>query len=711
LADPTFADHLSFTPCKNYADAEGSNRLYTEINTGNWAYETQMLLPDGATLISVILSSDKTELTSFTGKRSCYPVYLTIGNISKHMRRQPSMRAQRLLAYLPTGHVDDTVMSEAKARRLRRDLFHHCMRRICAPLFEPAEKGVLLADSRGVVRGCHPILAAYVADYPEQCLVTGVRYGEACPRCDILKDHFDIDECGDLRHQDDTLATIRYANKLPAGAKASVLDAAGLNDIPAPFWADWPHANIHAAITSDVLHQLIQGVGKHAVQWLITLAPARELDARIQRLPLAHGLRHFKNGISKLSNIQGSEHKAIYAQLLGCVHGIVPDKAVRAVTALLDFIYIAQYECHSDSTLAQLQETLTQFHELKSVFQEHGVRDDFKFPKLHMMQHYVESIRLFGTTDNYNTEATERLHIDLAKHAFRATNKRNFAAQMCRWLERREAIFWFATYLAWKRGKKFNARLRQRKKASKPRNPVTLAKRPDHARVRLGELRTQYGITDLHAALTPFLAKWHKVRRYRGYDVELPASVAHTLAQVSSVRTWSRVKFYTPNTQTLDAPDVLNIAFASPRHRRFDTVLIQTQGNDVAGQGGLEGALRSGTHYPVTHHYRPYLGIRVGRLRAIFKVPAQLEHALFGQDPPDHLAYVEWFTKIPAQPNRINGMFPLKRSLRPDGVVEREIVEVLDIRRACQLFPAFGRARVNRKLTPSTILDAYESFY
>ncbi|KZV90711.1 hypothetical protein EXIGLDRAFT_575973, partial [Exidia glandulosa HHB12029] len=451
LSDPTFADHLSFVPCKNYADSERTNRLYTEINTGDWAYETQvryiMLLPDGATLISVILSSDKTELTSFTGKRSCYPVYLTIGNISKHVRRQPSLRAQRLLAYLPTGNVDETVMSEAKARRLRRDLFHHCMREVCCSLFEPAEKGVLLADSHGVVRGCHPILAAYVADYPEQCLVTCVRYGEACPRCDVLKAHFDQDLCGELRSQDDTLATITYAARLPAREKAAVLDAAGLNGVPNPFWADWPHANIHAAITSDVLHQLIQGVGKHAVQWLIGLANARELDARIQRLPFAHGLRHFKKGISKLANIQGSEHKAIYAQLLGCVHGLVPDDAVRAVNALLDFIYMAQHECHSDTTLQQLTETLTEFHRLKGVFQQPGIRDDFRLPKLHMMQHYVESIRLFGTTDNYNTEATERLHIDLAKHAFRASNKRNFAAQMCRWLERREAVFWFATYL------------------------------------------------------------------------------------------------------------------------------------------------------------------------------------------------------------------------------------------------------------------------
>ncbi|EJD43075.1 hypothetical protein AURDEDRAFT_34160, partial [Auricularia subglabra TFB-10046 SS5] len=228
-----------------------------------------------------------------------------------------------------------------------------------------------------------------------------------------------------------------------------------------PFWADWPHTNIHCAITSDVLHQLIQGVGKHLVGWLTALAPTQELNARFQRLPLAQGLRSFSDGITKLANVTGTEHKAIYAQLLGCVHGIVPDDAVRAATALLDFLYIAQYECHSDDTLADMEVALSEFHSLKSVFVTHGVRMDFDLPKLHALQHYAESIRLFGAVDNYNTEATERLHIDLAKHAFRATNKRRFVSQMCRWLQRREAVHWFATYLAWREGRKFDARLRK----------------------------------------------------------------------------------------------------------------------------------------------------------------------------------------------------------------------------------------------------------
>ena len=91
--------------------------------------------------------------------------------------------------------------------------------------------------------------------------------------------------------------------------------------------------------------------------------PEKELDARIQRLPLSHGLWHFKDGITDLSNISGLEHKAIYAQILGCVHGIVPNAAVQATAALIDFLYVAQYECHSDDALTDLHSAVTEFCE------------------------------------------------------------------------------------------------------------------------------------------------------------------------------------------------------------------------------------------------------------------------------------------------------------------------------------------------------------
>jgi hypothetical protein len=47
---------------------------------------------------------------------------------------------------------------------------------------------------------------------------------------------------------------------------------------------------------------------------------------------------------------------------------------------------------------------------------------------------------LFGTTDNYNMEQIEHLHINFMKNAYHATNHKGKYVQMATWLERREKI-------------------------------------------------------------------------------------------------------------------------------------------------------------------------------------------------------------------------------------------------------------------------------
>jgi hypothetical protein len=63
----------------------------------------QTRLPKGVVIAPVILASDKTQLSNFSGDKSAWPVYLTIGNISKKLRRSPSSHANILLGYIPTA--------------------------------------------------------------------------------------------------------------------------------------------------------------------------------------------------------------------------------------------------------------------------------------------------------------------------------------------------------------------------------------------------------------------------------------------------------------------------------------------------------------------------------------------------------------------------------------------------------------------------------
>ena len=130
--------------------------------------------------------------------------------------------------------------------------------------------------------------------------------------------------------------------------------------------------------------------------------------------------------------------------------GLDLSRLVRAVRALLDFLYLAQHQSHTSETIHQLQESLAAFHSNKGIFIDLGIREHFNIPKFHSLTHYVGSIRLFGTTDNYNTKQSERLHIDLAKDAYRATNRRDEYPQMTVWLERREKIQRHDAYIEWR---------------------------------------------------------------------------------------------------------------------------------------------------------------------------------------------------------------------------------------------------------------------
>lgn len=135
--------------------------------------------------------------------------------------------------------------------------------------------------------------------------------------------------------------------------------------------------------------------------------------------------------------------------LLGCLIGAIPRQGIRACRAILDFIYLAQYSSHDDESLKFMEKALMDWHTNKTYFLETGVREDFNIPKFHSLQHYVDSIRYFGTTDNYNTEMFERLHIDFAKKGWRASNHRNAFPQMMTWLSRQEKISSFENYLSY----------------------------------------------------------------------------------------------------------------------------------------------------------------------------------------------------------------------------------------------------------------------
>lgn len=267
----------------------------------------------GATIIPLIISTDKTQLTLFRNK-SAYPVYLTIGNILKEIRRKPSFHAQTLLGYLPATRLEH-IQNQSSRRRALANLFHACMCRILRPLESAGITGIELATGDGVVRRCYPLLAVFVGDYPEQCLVTCSKH---CPRCPIAKNQLGENHCFPPRDLGPILEALHSLRDGPA-AYAKACEAAGIKPVVKPFWENLPYVHIFRSITPDVLHQLYQGVIKHIVSWICEAFGSAEIDARCRRLPPNHNIRIFSKGITSLSRVSGKEHADMCRILLGLI--------------------------------------------------------------------------------------------------------------------------------------------------------------------------------------------------------------------------------------------------------------------------------------------------------------------------------------------------------------------------------------------------------
>ncbi|KAK0436305.1 uncharacterized protein EV420DRAFT_1281260 [Desarmillaria tabescens] len=85
-------------------------------------------LPTGATLAPIIIATDKTQLTQFSGSKIAYPIHLTLGNVLTFWRRRPSQQACVLLVYLPVDKIDRNGLSKKEFSVRYQRLFHDAMR-------------------------------------------------------------------------------------------------------------------------------------------------------------------------------------------------------------------------------------------------------------------------------------------------------------------------------------------------------------------------------------------------------------------------------------------------------------------------------------------------------------------------------------------------------------------------------------------------------
>ncbi|KAJ7751481.1 hypothetical protein DFH07DRAFT_868885 [Mycena maculata] len=661
-----------------YMDKNKSICKYHNMHTGKWWWSTQAAVKKdhpGATIIPIIISSDNPQLTVF-GNKTAYPVYMTLGNIPKEIRRKLSRCGYVLLGYLPTSKMKN-IKNKAARCRVLGNIFHACIVHILAPLKPAGVTGIPVTSGDGVIRHGHPIYATFVRDYPEQCLVTAIKTGE-CPTCEVPRDKLGEETGFPLRDLKNILEALDTLDEGPTIYARACADA-GIKLIYRPFWEGLSYMNIFRSISPDVLHQLYQGIVKHLISRVKSACGEAEIDVRCWRLPPNHNIRLFMNGITDLNCVAGKEHDQISRFLLRIIIDVqLPDglssvRLLAAVCGILDFLHLTQYPMHTSETLSHISDALRRFHNSKNIFVELGIHPNFNLPKLHSCAHYIMYIKLFGTTDNYNTKYTERLHIDLTKDAYRSTNFKDKFPQMTLWLERKEKIFRHEKYIQWHLdGSPAPQTVTPLHPGITYEHRVKMMKHPTHKAVRIDTLVADYGATLFRDALTRFI---------------IETQAASVALHFNRVPVYHQIKYITEDPYTTDSV--------------IDSIHVQPRKSLRSGKDCLAVRHSAGLH-PLIN----YIGYRVAQVRTIFSLKPHHIQALFppGVSPPKHLTYVKWFSPFKAQPEPHHLMYKM------DGDRIASVIPLANVWCSVHLLHKFGPIAPPH-WTLTNVLDEWPAFF
>ncbi|KAG1734246.1 uncharacterized protein EDB91DRAFT_1238446 [Suillus paluster] len=216
--NPRFAKDINLILECIYTMVERTVRIYGEWMTGKAAWTMQFKLPEDSTLLGVILSSDKTNITNMTSRHITHPLLISLANIKMAVRNKASSHTFLLTALLPITEFLHPVKHMQGV--LEAHLIHQCLDIILKPLKRAAHIGHMMSDP-SIKSICDPLnVKAFFAACEPNCL-------------------------------------------------------SGVADL---FWCDWPFTNPNLFLTPEALHHWHRESYDHDVQWCIRTVSVEELD-------------------------------------------------------------------------------------------------------------------------------------------------------------------------------------------------------------------------------------------------------------------------------------------------------------------------------------------------------------------------------------------------------------------------------------------------
>lgn len=479
FGNPLFQGRMTLAPFREWADATRDVQVFNGPMSGDFAWKIQVKhskiqfpqplinaalvalqdkIGEDETLGLVMLGSDETHLTNTYGDKKVHGVYLSCGNIDKELRMKISARCWMMLAEIPIVKFEEEDFQGMLADRL----YHKCMNIATESLQECSHDPELMADPEGIDRLVRTLLLAHLADRPEQ-LTVACTTSASSPISMAMTKSFGTGRVHAVRRRSVTLNSIQRLRDTPhlstsdLRAYRKAAEKLTLNGVHEPYWEDWFCADPSTFLTPDALHQWHKFFYEHVMRWARSLFGDKELDKRYSALQKRVGYRHFNAGFTGFTKHNMRESRDLQRSFIGIIYGHddMDSKALKAFASIVRFIYYAQFEEHTNETLDAMDECLKSFHDNKRALTMLGCRDGprrkgkFNIPKLETMLHVLRQLRQVGTSIQYSTEQVERCHITMAKIPYKATNRKDFEVQMCRFRDRQEKVYLFGELLHW----------------------------------------------------------------------------------------------------------------------------------------------------------------------------------------------------------------------------------------------------------------------
>lgn len=395
----------------------------------------------------------------------------------------------------------------------------------------------------------------------------------------------------------------------------------GLNGVVDPWWKYLPWVDICQLLSQEVLHSYHKFFFDHTLKWNTVLMGEKEMDRRLQSQPQQVGVRTVTKGISQISQMSGKEHRALERTHLSVVAGApgVTSEVITATRALLDYVYIAQYPSHDEQTLKDLKDAVSLFHESKDIWlkkdarrsKEGNIIAHMDIPKAHTPLHAVECIELKGSSDNYNAETPEHLHIEDLKNAYPHTNRRSYQTQMIRYLVRRDSANNFNMFQAYfdkawpsepcdpleleHRAMGEEVAVRRKKRTRIPRmenSQIMLNKKPDRLSMHVAAIEERFGLPFLQRDLLRYV---NSLRQSADSNTPLPEITALP-PEYKRLHVWFSIRVQSPRPNIHYKEEWWRIR-AQPRlddnPARHDPILL------VDKEGGVVNGLKGKSYFLV----------------------------------------------------------------------------------------------------------------